>query len=123
VNNLIPPPKDLGVFLTVLEVKGDSLTERSIEGSSEEFKGVHGYSRIRRFKEHQIQRLFEVCGSVCIWVEELYLISRNSCKHIVFNICYLVDDLCNALVVFIYFIKYRVYLIELFYLCDLLMFI
>ena len=30
---------------------------------------------------------------------------------------------CNALVVFIYFIKYRVYLIELFYLCDLLMFI
>jgi len=29
----------------------------------------------------------------------------------------------NALIVFIYFIKYRVYLIELFYLCDLLMFI
>jgi len=33
------------------------------------------------------------------------------------------NALCNALVVFIYFIKYRVYLIELFYLCDLLMFI
>ena len=33
------------------------------------------------------------------------------------------DEDCNALVVFIYFIKYRVYLIELFYLCDLLMFI
>jgi len=33
------------------------------------------------------------------------------------------DSQCNALVVFIYFIKYRVYLIELFYLCDLLMFI
>ena len=32
-------------------------------------------------------------GSVCIRVEELGLISRNSCKHIVINICYLVDDL------------------------------
>jgi len=58
-----------GVFLTVLEVEGDSLTGRSIEGSSEEFEGVHGYSRIRRFKEHQIQRLSEVWGSVCIGVE------------------------------------------------------
>jgi hypothetical protein len=93
VNNLVPPPKDLGVFLSVLEVEGDSLTGRSIEGSSEEFEVVHGYSRIRRFKEHQIQRLFEVWGSVCIWVEELGLISRNSCKHIVFKICYIVDDL------------------------------
>ena len=27
MNNLIPPPKDLGVFLTVLEVEGDSLLE------------------------------------------------------------------------------------------------
>jgi len=69
------------------------LTGRSIEGSSEEFEGVHGYSRIRRFKEHQIQRLFEVWGSVSIGVEELGLISRSSCKHIVFNICYIVDDL------------------------------
>jgi len=60
VNNLIPPQKDLGVLLTVLEVKGDSLTERSIEGLSEEIEGVHGYSRIWRFKEHQIQRIFEV---------------------------------------------------------------
>jgi len=93
VNNLIPPPNDLGIFLTVLEVEEDSLTRRSIEGSSEEFEGVHGYSRILKFKEHQIQRLFEVWGSVCIWVEELGLISRNSCKHNVFNICYLVDDL------------------------------
>ena len=41
VNNLIPPPKDLGVFLTVLEVEGDSFAERSIEDSSEEFEGVH----------------------------------------------------------------------------------
>jgi len=32
VNNLIPPPKVLGVFLTVLEV----------EGLKEEFEGVHG---------------------------------------------------------------------------------
>lgn len=88
MNNLIPPPKDLEVFLTVLEVEGDSLTGRSIEGSSEEFEGVHGYSRIRRFKEHKIQRLFEVWGSVCIGVEELGLISRNSYKHIVINICY-----------------------------------
>ena len=71
MNNLIPPPKVLGVFLTVLEVEGDSLTGRSIEGSSEEFEGVHGYSRIRRFKEHQIQRLFEFSGSVCIGVKEL----------------------------------------------------
>jgi len=93
LNNYIPPPKDLGVFLTVLEVEGDSLTGRRIEGSSEEFEGVHWYSRIRRFKEHQIQRLFEVWGSVCIGVEELDLISRNSRKHIVFNICYILDDL------------------------------
>jgi hypothetical protein len=93
VNNLIPPPKDLGVLLTVLEVEGDSLIGSSIEGSSEEFQGVHGYSKIRRFKEHQIQRLFEVWGSVYIGVEELGLISRNSCKHVLINICYLVDDL------------------------------
>jgi len=93
VNNLIPPPKDLGVFLIILEVEGDSLLGRSIEGSSEEFEGVHGYSRIRRLKEHQIQMLFEVCGSVFIVVEELGLFLRNSCKHIVFNICYIVDDL------------------------------
>jgi len=46
VNNLILPPKDLGVFLTVLEVEGGSFTGRSIEGLSEEFEGVHGYSRI-----------------------------------------------------------------------------
>ena len=93
MNNLIPPPKGLGVFLIVLEVEGDSLTGRSIEGSSEEFEGVHGYSWIRRFKEHQIKGLLGVWGSVCIGVEELGLISRISCKHIVFNICYLVDDL------------------------------
>ena len=93
MNNLIPPPKDFGVFLTVLEVEEDSLTRRGIEGPSEEFEGVHEYSRIRRFKEHQIQRLFEVWRSVCIGVEELGLTSKNSCKHIVFNICYLVDDL------------------------------
>ena len=73
MNNLIPPPQDLGVFLTVLEVKRDSLTGRSIECSSEEFKRVHGYSRIRRFKEDQIQKLFKVWGSVCIGVEELGL--------------------------------------------------
>jgi len=36
VNNLIPPPKDLVVFLTVLEVEGGSFTGRSIEGLSEE---------------------------------------------------------------------------------------
>ena len=42
VNNLIPPPKDLGVFLTVLEVEGGSFAGRSIEESSEEFEGVHG---------------------------------------------------------------------------------
>ena len=54
VNNLILPPKDLGVFLTVLEVEGGSFTGRSIEGLSEEFEGVHGYSRIWRFKKHQI---------------------------------------------------------------------
>jgi len=42
VNNLIPPLKDLGVFLTVLEVEGDLFTGRIIEGLSEEFDGVHG---------------------------------------------------------------------------------
>jgi len=96
VNNLIPPPKGLKVFLTVLEVEGGSFTRRGIEDSSEEIEGVHGYSTIRRFKEHQIQRLFEV-WSVCIWVEELGLIPRNSCKHIVFNFCYMVDDLGEGL--------------------------
>jgi hypothetical protein len=42
VNNLIPPPKDLGVFLTILEVEGGSYAGRNIEDSSEEFEGVHG---------------------------------------------------------------------------------
>ena len=42
VNNLIPPPKDLWVFLTVLEVEAGSFAGRSIEDSSEEFEGVHG---------------------------------------------------------------------------------
>jgi hypothetical protein len=42
MNNLIPPPKGLGVFLTVLEVEGDSFIGRSIEDLSEEFEGVHG---------------------------------------------------------------------------------
>jgi len=32
-------------------------------------------------------------GVFYIGVEELGLISRNSCKHIVINICYLVDEL------------------------------
>jgi hypothetical protein len=32
-------------------------------------------------------------GVFYIGVEELGLILRNSCKHIVINICYLVDDL------------------------------
>jgi len=64
VNNLIPPPKGLGVFLSVLEVDGGSFTRRSIEDSSEEVEGVHGYSRIRRFKEHQIQGLLEVWGTI-----------------------------------------------------------
>jgi hypothetical protein len=41
VNNLIPPPKDLRVFLTVLEVEGGSFAGLSIEDSSEEFEGVH----------------------------------------------------------------------------------
>jgi len=66
VNNLILPPKGLGVFLTVLEVEGDSFTRRSIDDSSEEIEGVHEYSRIRRFKEYQIQRVFEFWGSVWI---------------------------------------------------------
>ena len=65
MNNLIPPPKDLGVFLTVLEVDGDSFTGCSIEGMSEEFEGVHGQSRIQRFKKHEIQGLLGVWGSVC----------------------------------------------------------
>jgi len=42
LNNLIPPPKGLGVFLTVLEIEGGSFTERSIEDSSEEIERVHG---------------------------------------------------------------------------------
>jgi len=64
VNNLIPPPKDLGVFLTVLEVEGGLFTGRSIKDSIEKVEGVHGHSRIRRFKEHQIQGALEVWGSV-----------------------------------------------------------
>jgi len=42
LNNLIPPPKGLGVFLTVLEIEGGSFIGRSIEDSSEEIEGVHG---------------------------------------------------------------------------------
>ena len=42
LNNIIPPPKDLGVFLTVLEIEGGSFTGRSIEDLSEEIEGVHG---------------------------------------------------------------------------------
>jgi len=34
VSNFIPPPKDLGVFLTFLEVEGGLFTGRSIEDSS-----------------------------------------------------------------------------------------
>jgi hypothetical protein len=41
VNNLIPPSKDLGVFLSVLEVEGGSFAGRSFEDSSEKFEGVH----------------------------------------------------------------------------------
>jgi len=41
VNNLIPPPKGLGVFLIVLEVEGGSFTGRGIEYSSEDIEGVH----------------------------------------------------------------------------------
>jgi len=43
VNNLIPPPKGLGVSITILEVEGDSFTGCSIEDSSEEIEGVHGF--------------------------------------------------------------------------------
>jgi len=55
VNNLIPPPKVLKVFLTVLEVEGDSFIGRSIKGLSEEFKGCIGNqgfkdSRSTKFK-------------------------------------------------------------------------
>jgi hypothetical protein len=62
VNNLVPPPKDLGVFLTVLEVEGNSW--------------------IWRFKKHQIQGVLEVWGSVLrrSWRIRA-LIWRNSCKH------------------------------------------
>jgi len=82
VNNLIPPPKDLGVFLTVLEVEGGSFSGRSIEDSSEEVEGVLECSRIRRFKEHQIQGLLEVWGSVLHRSWRIRdLIWRNSCKH------------------------------------------
>jgi len=64
MNNLIPPPNDLGVFLTILKVEGDSFNGRSIEGLSEEFEGMHRYSRIRGFKNHQIQGVLKVWGSV-----------------------------------------------------------
>jgi len=77
LKDLIPPPKGLGVFLTVLEVEGGSFTGRSIEDSSEEIEGVHEYSRIRRFKKHQIQGVLEVWGSVCIRVEELGFDSKE----------------------------------------------
>lgn len=50
VNNLIPPPKDLGVFLIILDIEGGSSTGRGIEDSSEEIEGVHGY-----FKDPKIQ--------------------------------------------------------------------
>jgi len=71
MNNLIPPPKVLGFFLTVHTIEGDSITGRSIEDLREEFEGIHGWLRVRRFKKHQIQRLFKVWGSGYIGVVEL----------------------------------------------------
>jgi len=69
VNNLIPPPKDLRVFLTVLEVEGGSFTRRNFEDSSEEVEGVHGYSRIRRSTKFKGYLKFR--GVFYIGVEEL----------------------------------------------------
>ncbi len=52
MNNLIPPPKVLGVFLTVIAIEWDSFTGRSIEELIEEFEGVQGFkdSRSTKFK-------------------------------------------------------------------------
>ena len=55
MNNLIPPPKDLGVFLTALEVEGDSLTGLASKvqvKSSKGCTGIHGVedSRSTKFK-------------------------------------------------------------------------
>ena len=52
----------------------------SIQGSED--------SRSTKFKGY-----LKFGGVFYIGVEELGLILRNSCKHIVINICYLVDDL------------------------------
>ena len=58
--------------------------------SSKGFTGIQGSedSRSTKFKGY-----LKFGVVIYIGVEELGLISRNSCKHIVINICYLVDDL------------------------------
>ena len=81
-------------------------------------KGHRGTSETIIFIKHEAYKLkyrFRDMGHpYTIYLPNL---NSNSFKY------YVTHQGCNALVVFIYFIKYRVYLIELFYLCDLLMFI
>jgi len=59
-NNLIPPPKDLGVFLTILEVEGVRLSDVALNTRVKSSKVCTGNSRIQRFKKHQIQGVLEV---------------------------------------------------------------
>jgi len=59
-------------------------------------KSLKGCTGIQEFEDSRSTKFkvyLKFFGSFYIGVEELVLISRNSCKHIVFNICYIVDDL------------------------------
>jgi len=75
VNNLIPPPKVLGVLSNCSCVEGDPIVGRSIEelerrAWAKSLKCWTGDGEFEDIKKHQIQRLFEVRGSGYIWVEE-----------------------------------------------------
>jgi len=55
LNNLIPPPKSLGIFLTVLEIEGGSFTGHSIEDSSEEINFSYIVDDLGEGVLHQVE--------------------------------------------------------------------
>jgi len=61
-------------------------------------KGCTGNQGFKDSRSTKFKGYLEFGGVFAIGVEELGFISRNSCKHIVINICYLVDDLGEGVV-------------------------
>ena len=56
-------------------------------------KGCTGIQGSKDSRSTKFKGYLKFGGVFYIGFEELGLISKNSCKHIVINICYLVDDL------------------------------